>query len=165
VKNIDHPNRLSGFEWFALSTGLIGLVADFITIASLVHLGGGSGYVTPTAIWVVTPILIIYTTIVLSLYSRRIFYLRHKAENHQYTLNVYSEINRGGFAIAQVIGLPLFLIYDVSLILSFGNPDKITENIVLLLIFGTALTMFFVFILGLIAEILFNSFYPNYIVH
>jgi hypothetical protein len=163
MKNNDQHNKLSGLDWFALSTGLIGLVADFVTIASLVHFDG-SHYVAPTIILVVTPVLIMYTTIVLSFYTRRIALVRHMNTNPLLSWEVYEKIRKGGVVSAQTIGTPLLLLYGVCLILSFARPDNISAGIVMLIFFGTPGAMIVVGILASIAGALYAAFDPDYVV-
>ena len=159
----DHHNRMSGLDWFALSTGLIGLVADFITIAALVRLDG-SHYVAPVVIWVVAPVLIMYTTIILSFYARRISLIRHISIKPLLSQEVLNKINKGGIVSAQIIGTPLLLLYGVSMVLSFADPGKIIAGILLLVFFGTFGAMIVVGILAWIAGALYAAFDPNYVV-
>lgn len=163
MKNNDQHNGLSGLEWFALSTGLLGLVADFVTIASLASFDS-SHHVTPTVIWVVTPVLIMYTITVLSFYARRIALIHHMKANPLLSREAYEKIHQGGVVSAQAIGTPLLLLYGVCLILSFTSPDEIIGGIVLLVIFGTIGAMIISGIFAWIAGELYAAFDPRYIV-
>jgi hypothetical protein len=163
MKNNDQHHQLSGLDWFALSTGLIGLVADFVTIASLVRLDG-SHYSVSTVTWVVTPVLIMYTTIVLSFYARRIALVRHMKIKPLLSLEAYERIRKGGVVSAHTIGTPLLLLYGVCLILSFVSPDKIVGGIAMLIFIGTPAAMIVVGILAWITGVLYAAFDPSYVI-
>ncbi len=111
---------MSGLEWFALLSGVIGLVADFVTIGSMIHLGSPSTKY-PTVIWFLASILIVYTTIVLSFYARRIAVVRHLSAHGKLSEEIFWRIEKGSNMIAKLIGTPLILLFAVSLALSFWN--------------------------------------------
>lgn len=113
-------NRMSGLEWFAVLSGVIGLVADFVTIGSMIHSGSPSTKY-PTVIWFLVSTLILYTTIVLSFYARRIAVVRHKSAHGKLSEDMFWKIEKGSKMVAKLIGTPLILLFAVSLALSFWN--------------------------------------------
>lgn len=160
------PHGMSGLDWFALCTGLIGLVADFVVIASLPRLHD-SYHTAPTVIWVVTPALIMYTTIVLSFYVRRIALVRHLEANATLSGQAFYKINKGGVVAAHAVGTPLLLLYEASLMLSFANRlDARTLSLVIFLaiLFGIPLSMAVVGIFSRIAGAMYAAFDPRYTV-
>jgi hypothetical protein len=154
---------MSGLDWFALSTGVIGIIADVVTIASLARLDR-SYQAAPTAIWVIAPILIIYSTIILSFYARRIALVRHLEAYGMLSEQMFFRINRGGNICAQVIGTPLLLLYGVSLVLFFGDRNDFIASILSVLFFGTIGAIFLMGILGSIAGAIYAAFDPTYVV-
>jgi len=154
---------MSGLDWFVLSTGVIGIVADIVTIASATRLDG-SYRVTPLAIWVIAPILIIYSTIILSFYARRIALVRYLNAYGTLSEQMFNRIDYGGTLCSQIVGIPLLLLYFVSLDLSFGDQNTFFGNIVIVIIFGTLGSMLLTGILGSVAGDIYAAFDPNYVV-
>jgi hypothetical protein len=103
---------MTRLDWFALLSGIIGLLADIITICSVAFLKP-SPTMTPTVIWILVPFLILYTTIVLSCYARRVAVVRHLATRQKMTEEVFRRIDKGGKMIAKAVGTPLLLLYGI----------------------------------------------------
>ncbi len=157
-------NRMSGLDWFALSTGIIGLGADIVTLAALTRLGS-LPKVTQTVFWIVTPIGILYTTIILSFYALRIAVVRYLEANGTLTEQMLDKIRTGGWMCAQVVGTPLVMLYSVSLILFLsGDSGIVGFYIIMFLIAGTMVTIKFMDVIGQIAEAIYAAFDPNYTV-
>lgn len=154
-------NKMSGLDWFALSTGVIGLGADLITLVSLTQLGSLTTETT-TIVWIITPIGILYTTIILSFYARRIAVVRYLEAYGTLSAQMLNVINTGGLICAQVVGTPLLLLYGVSLVISFGDRSNIASNIAALLILGTLGSIILMLIIGHITEIIYAAFDPSY---
>jgi hypothetical protein len=156
---------MSGLDWFALSTGVIGLVADFVTIASLIRLDG-SYHKTPAVIWLIAPILILYTTIVLSFYTRRIAVVRHLETNGLLSHEMVDRIENGGMMSAKAIGIPLLLLYGVYLILYLFNDTAYPTGgfIMMFLFFGAGGAWWLTDILGAVAGAIYSALDPTYVV-
>lgn len=158
---------MSGLDWFALCTGLIGLAADLVTIGSLAR-SDGSYHMAPTTVWVIVPILIIYTTIILSFYTRRIALVRHYSvltislQGSSDRINIFDRINKGGRAIAFAIGAPLQLLYGVCIFISFGDRADMGNFSILMVVFGIPVALAVSGIFSWIAGILYAAFDPRY---
>src|ERR1043165_4736287 len=79
--------RLSGFEWFGLLSGIIGLVADTYTLASvfartqnILPSSPQPTVILPVHMWLAIFCSIIYTLFILSFYARRVFCIRYRRE-------------------------------------------------------------------------------------
>jgi hypothetical protein len=153
---------MSGLDWFTLSTGIIGLGADIVTLASLTRLGSLTK-VTQTVFWIITPVGILYTTIILSFYALRIAVVRYLEAYGTLSEQMLDKIRTGGWVCAQVIGTPLLMLYGISLIISFlGDSDIIVIYILLFLVFGTMGTISLMDVIGKIVEAIYAAFDPNY---
>jgi hypothetical protein len=162
-------NTMSGLDWFALASGIIGLVADIITLVSLNQLGSLTK-LAQTTIWMIAPIGILYTTIILNFYALRIAVVRYLKAYGTLSEQMLIKIREGGRICAQVVGTPLLLLYGVSLIIfllqgvSSFDTFIVGFFIVGFLIFGTAATIILMNFIGMITEIIYAAFDPNYTV-
>ena len=157
----DRHHRMSNLDRFGLCTGLIGLVADFVTIGSLGRFGG-QYHLTPTAVWVIIPVLIMYTTIILSFYARRIALARHLSTERVLSQETLVKINLGGRASALSIGAPLLLLYGVSLFISFGDKADTPSFTIFMIFIGIPLALLVSGTFNWVAGVLYKAFDPGY---
>jgi hypothetical protein len=156
-------DRMTRFDWFALLSGIIGLLADIITICSVALLKPSSR-MTPAVIWILVPFLILYTTIALSCYARRVAVVRHLATRQKMTEEVFRRIDKGGKMVAKVVGTPLLLLYGISLVVSLWNPVASLASGVLLVVNPLTIMAVWLFFdgLGNVAGDIYSAFDPKY---
>ncbi len=76
----NQQQRLSGFDAFGIVSGIIGLLADGIALSTIFVQLRSSPAVPQigVVVWIVAALLIVYTTMVISVYARRFFTVRQR---------------------------------------------------------------------------------------
>jgi hypothetical protein len=97
--------KLTRFDWFGITSGVIGLTADAITIISL------KPQATSITIWIVSFLGIIYSTLIASFYARRIFSSKHKSQTGSLSSKQTWIINDGASALSAAVGVPLLVAF------------------------------------------------------
>jgi hypothetical protein len=85
----------------------------------------------PSVIWFLVPILIIYTTIVLSFYARRIAIVRHMRAHSRLSEEMFWRIKKGSKMVAKLTGTPLLALFVVSLAQSFWSGQYFTSFVLI----------------------------------
>jgi hypothetical protein len=121
------PGRLSKLEWFGLISGLIGLVADGITLLTLfsnvqnTHISLAPSFnVTSFNLWLISFFGVAYTVLIVSYYIRRILMRRYMRYRKRVSVSEVSqkrreETKRAISVITALIGVPLFLLHFLLL--------------------------------------------------
>jgi hypothetical protein len=121
---------LSSLDVFGLISGLIGLVADVISLSALFGLTQANLSI-PTSSWVTSLILIFYTSIVVGFYSRRILchINRKKLADTNLDTDTCDRIEKAATIIGYVITATLCLMFIYSIILQvFISIDQYADQ-------------------------------------
>ncbi len=130
----EESKGLSKLDIFGLVSGSIGLIADVISLSALFALTSASVQV-PTFNWVSTLVLIVYTSVIVGFYSRRIiFYInRRDTTKEKFTKRDFDRIEHASIAITSLITGTLWLMFlwgvyqNVNKYLDQENSKKVQE--------------------------------------
>lgn len=143
----DRRARLGSLEYFGLFSGIIGLLADAISLGMLSFgLGsqatGGAASSWIAAVWVLLFMGIMYTVVIASFYARRLGALKHR----QRLVRSWSSANRdrverGARFVSFLVGVPLILSYcAIGAVALYNTKSNVTPAD----LFGAAVLMGFV---------------------
>jgi len=134
---MNEPNKLrqlSGFEWFGLLSGIVGLIADTYALSSIFagtqNIPLSSSQLTdraPVHIWIIIFCSIVYTILILSFYVRRVFCIRHRREKGNLSSAGVDRIEKGVFALTCILSITLILSFCVLGSLAF--EDAVARDI------------------------------------
>lgn len=121
MKKSEEVKKLSGIDWFTIITGVIGVATNVITLLSLLlksqqpedvrHQKAGE---IPAAVWVLVFFSTVYTTCILSFYSRRSLSKRHKRCKGILPKKARERIEFGAGAFTVIFGGTFFLILAIA---------------------------------------------------
>jgi hypothetical protein len=144
--------KLSRFDWFGIISGIIGLIADVISLSTLFIVSKGnqdSQNQTNSGIsfgvWIASFLMILYTILIASFYSRRLFAMKHKAKN--INLDAYRKgmIEKGARGFTYIFGFPFMQAYMIALLFALTSlipPSPIRdEKVAAIMIFVGGLSM------------------------
>ncbi len=162
VKSEESKN-FTGLDWFTVVTGIIGLVSNIITLASLfigvqkaeaVHSEKATGI--STAIWILIFFTIVYTTSIVSFYARRLFSKRHKRKRGNLSQRSYDQIEFGAGAVTVIFGGTFFLILAILGAMAGDMP------VFAAVLYGGAVSLFLSYGLNFMAKLIYSAFDPGY---
>ena len=166
--------RLSKIDKFGISTGLIGLLADTISLSALssasnvaglpssTTLSDASNSQIPLHVWLLVFVSIVYTIAIINFYTRRYFHKRNLQDLQPLNLLEVRQIEKGALTFTKLIGLPLLTCYFIFALVQSpregGSPFDHVD-----LMYQTALTFFTYSDLENILPILRGLFYGGFL--
>jgi uncharacterized membrane protein len=173
-----NEKELTRYDLFGIVTGIIGLIADAITLAALFKVSQDASDTSPqylkstTAfLWMFSFLCIVYTTLIAGFYIRRLFTARHRLASTEVQRKRTSIIYDGASALTYTIGMPLFLVYSlVSLLALFDSSLRDSKmagtagfGIFILMGFGgLPFSLLVCFFLNQAANRMYAGFDPDY---
>jgi hypothetical protein len=155
--------KLTKFDWFGIASGIIGLIADAITIFSLKPQN------TSLSIWIVSFLGIIYSILIASFYARRIFTSKHKNQTANLSSRQILKINDGAAALTVAVGMPLLVAFFFVVTWAIGemSPTATVEDKVFVLFFSTlfcnlGVSIMICFSINGAAKLMYAAFDPDY---
>ena len=127
-----NSSELTRFDLFGIASGIIGLVADVITISSLFIASRKASETSPESatttfsIWVIAFLATLYSILIASFYARRIFAAKQKRKTNELSPVQKKIIGRGGSALTFAMGTPILVVFLSSAILSLTS--KMPQN-------------------------------------
>ncbi len=107
----DQPiQKLSNLDKFSIVTGIIGLLADCISLGGVFVISKRS-QTASFHIWILVLLTIIYSIALINFYSRSYFHKRSLLEYQEAKTRKYRRIERGTQSITILIGFPLLICY------------------------------------------------------
>jgi hypothetical protein len=103
-------SRLSNIDKFGLGTGLIGLVADVVSLAGLFTFSS-SAQGTPIPIWIFVLISLIYSIAATNFYARRYFCKRVIRRNERLSRQELRRVEEGTASVTALISFPTLIAY------------------------------------------------------
>jgi|GEM_PF-3219133 len=126
--------RLSKIDKFGISTGLIGLLADTISLSALSSASNVAGlpssttlahvgnFQIPLHIWLLVFVSMMYTIAIINFYTRRYFHKRNLQNLQPLNLLEVRQIEKGTLTFTRLIGLPLLTCYFIFALVQ--SPEK-----------------------------------------
>ena len=113
MSNKKNPQgSLSNIDRFGIVVGLIGLVADSITLGSLFTISKSTQN-SPFYIWLLVLLGIVYTTLLLNFYARKYFHRQRLKYMQEVSLTSYRRIEKGTQYLTFLIGMPMIICYFI----------------------------------------------------
>jgi hypothetical protein len=113
--------ELTGIDRFTIITGVIGVATNVVTLLSLFMKSQKSEDVghqkpgeIPAAVWVLVFFSIVYSTCIVSFYSRKLLSKRHKRKNGILLKKARERIEFGAGAFTVIFGGTFFLILAIA---------------------------------------------------
>ena len=126
--------RISKIDKFGIGTGLIGLLADTISLSALssasniaglpssTTLSNVSNSQIPLHIWLLVFVSVVYTIATINFYTRRYFHKRNLQNLQPLNSSEVKQIEKGTLTFTKLIGLPLLTCYFIFALVQ--SPDR-----------------------------------------
>ncbi|HAG83135.1 MAG TPA: hypothetical protein DCL61_18715 [Cyanobacteria bacterium UBA12227] len=119
TNNQPKQKQLSKIDKFSIGTGLIGLVADVISLTSLFAISSD----TKSAhlhIWLLVLLSIVYSIAAINFYARRYFHKRVKNNSQQFRL-----LEKATIKFTCLVGVPILICYSIFAFLEIDRVDPL----------------------------------------
>ena len=125
-------SELSYLDLFGIISGTIGLICNLIGLPTLL-ITSQKVQVSGTEFWILVFVfvflLIVYTTFIVNIYTRRSLYIRYKRNLRALTVKQREKLESGTLVITWLAGLTLLYVFTTSiLILEHANHPEHFKN-------------------------------------
>jgi hypothetical protein len=118
--------QLSKVDQFSIGTGLIGLVADVVSLASLFAISRSNNTENPPLhIWLLVLISIIYSVAAINFCTRRYFHKRSLENIQELTLPQIRRIEKATLTFTYLVNIPILISYFVFAFLEISSVEPI----------------------------------------
>jgi hypothetical protein len=113
--------QLSNIDKFSIGTGVIGLVADAVSLASLFAVSSNTQG-APLHIWLLVLLSIVYSIAAINFYARRYFCKRSPQKAQGFNREELKRIEQGTFFTTLWTGVPILICYFIFAFMQFDQP-------------------------------------------
>lgn len=124
TNNQPKQKQLSKIDKFSIGTGLIGLVADVISLISLFVISRDTKS-APLHIWLLVLLSIVYSIAAINFYARRYFHKRVLKNSQQLILQEFRLIEKATLTFTCLVGVPILICYSIFAFLEIDRLDTL----------------------------------------
>ena len=158
----EDKSKISHLDWFTIISAGIGLLADAITISSILILTN-SDKTAPFAIWLLAFVSILITVILVGFFARRLFVNRTNKLVTDIDVKNYQRIESGARALTITSGIILLTLYSVTLAITITpEGSKIAGSIFGAVVLGGIASLIISLISDQIASTIYRAFDMQY---
>jgi hypothetical protein len=116
--------QLNRIDIFSITTGLIGLVADVVSLTSLFAISSSNSTKNaPLHIWFLVLLSIIYSVAAINFYARRYFHKRALANFQAFTVQQVRRIEKATFTCTCLATVPILIGYFIFAFLEIDRLE------------------------------------------
>ena len=122
--NNDQPRskQLSKIDKFGIGTGLIGLVADVVSLTSLFAISSDSKSV-PLHIWLLVLLSIVYSITATNFYARQYFHKCALNNSKKFIRKEVKQIEIATLTVTGLVGIPILICYSIFAFIEINRAD------------------------------------------
>ncbi len=113
--------QLSHIDKFSIGTGIIGLVADAVSLASLFALSSNAQS-APLHVWLIVLLSIVYSIAAINFYACRYFCKQTLQKAQGFNREELKRIEQGTFSATLWAGIPILICYFIFAFIKIDDP-------------------------------------------